>query len=176
MCAFFGPKNGDFQKMLRIIWNGKKCNKIKKEFQIFVSIEYSWIVLFLVLFILGIGKINTTIPLSSIYAVSIYAKFYLHGIWVWSHSSVYALISPLFTRFWVKIHSIILFTRFSIYVVFPGKQKTRKRRRDQMYIPDHFCIFSFQVMLWWTIPSSSTVNWNTVKTEVAIQLTQWSYI
>ena len=49
---------------------------------------------------------------------------------VWSHSSVYALISPLFTRFWVKIHSIILFTRFSIYVVFPGKQKTRKQRRE----------------------------------------------
>ena len=30
MCAIFGPKNGDFQKMLRIVWNGKKCNKVKK--------------------------------------------------------------------------------------------------------------------------------------------------
>ena len=114
--------------------------------------------------------------LYSIYTVSVNVKFHLRHIWIWSHSSIYALISPLFTLFLVKIYSIILFTRFSNCTVFPGKQKMRKRRRDLVYIPDHFCIFSFQVMLWWTIPSSSTVNWNTVKTEVAIQLTQWSYI
>ena len=30
--------------------------------------------------------------LSSIYAVYVYTKFHLHGIWVWSHSSDYALI------------------------------------------------------------------------------------
>ena len=68
--------------------------------------------------------------ISSIYAVSVYAEFHLRGILDWSHSSVYTLISPLLTRFWVKIYSIILFTRFSIYAVFPGKQKTRKRRRE----------------------------------------------
>ena len=61
--------------------------------------------------------------LYSIYVVSVYAKFHVLGIWIWSHSSIYALISPLFTLFWVKIHSNILFTQFSIYKVFPGKQK-----------------------------------------------------
>ena len=61
MCAIFGPKNGDFQKMLRIVWNGEKCNKMNFFKKLFVSIKYSWIVLFLVLFILGIGKINKTI-------------------------------------------------------------------------------------------------------------------
>ena len=66
MCAIFGPKNGDFQKMLRIVWNGEKCNKIKNFKIFFVSIEYSWIVLFSVLFILGIGKINNTRKMRSL--------------------------------------------------------------------------------------------------------------
>ena len=68
MCAIFGPKNGDFQKMLRIVWNGEKCNKIKNLKNFFVSIEYSLIVLFSVLFILGIGKINNTRKLRSLVA------------------------------------------------------------------------------------------------------------
>ena len=59
---------------------------------------------------LNISNVSSTI--SSIYAVSVYAKFHLRGIWIWSHSSIYALISPLFTLFWVKNHSNILFTRF----------------------------------------------------------------
>ena len=41
MCAIFGPKNGDFQKMLRIVWNGEKCNKIKNLKNFF----YHWIFL-----------------------------------------------------------------------------------------------------------------------------------
>ena len=73
--------------------------------------------------------------LSSIYAVYVYTKFHLHGIWVWSHSSVYTLTSPLFTRFWVKIYSIILFTWFSIYAFFPGKQNMCKlRSRGRIWI------------------------------------------
>ena len=38
--------------------------------------------------------------------------------------------SPLITLFWIQIYSIVLFTRFFIYVVFPGKQKTLKGRRE----------------------------------------------
>ena len=58
--------------MLRIVWNGEKCNKIKKFKNFFVSIEYSWIVLFSVLFILGIEKINNTRKMRSL--VSTYPK------------------------------------------------------------------------------------------------------
>ena len=72
---------------------------------------------------------------SSNYAVSVYAEFHLRGLLVLSHSSIYALISPLFMLFLVKIYSIILFMWFSIYAVFPGKQKTRKRRRECIWLP-----------------------------------------
>ena len=52
-----------------------------------------------------------------------------------SISSVYTLTSPLFTRFWVKIYSIILFTWFSIYAVFLGKQNMCKlRSRGRIWI------------------------------------------
>ena len=80
MCAIFGPKNGDFQKMLRIVWNGEKCNKIKNFKYFFVSIEYSWIVLFLVLFILGIGKINNTRKMRSLFGCdsNMKLKFFTH--------------------------------------------------------------------------------------------------
>ena len=67
MCAFFGPKNGDFQKMLRIVWNGKKCNKIEKK-KLFLGgiIYWYWIVSFLVLNILGIMNKNNLIMLRSL--------------------------------------------------------------------------------------------------------------
>ena len=71
MCAFFGPKNGDFQKMLRIVWNGEKCNKIKKKLFLGGIVLWYWIVSFLVLNILGIINKNNTIMLRSL-AVRLY--------------------------------------------------------------------------------------------------------
>ena len=60
MCAIFGPKSGDFQKMLRNVWNGEKCNKIKIRFNFFSVLNI------LVYRILGIGKINNTILLRTL--------------------------------------------------------------------------------------------------------------
>ena len=56
---------GNFKKCLEFSEMARNAIRLKK-FQIFVSIEYSWIVLFLVLFILGIGKINNTIVLRTL--------------------------------------------------------------------------------------------------------------
>ena len=76
MCAFFGPKNGDFQKMLRIVWNGEKCNKILKKLFLGSIVYWYWIVSFLVLNILGIVNKNNPIMLRSLSTKKIYHKMF----------------------------------------------------------------------------------------------------
>ena len=88
MCAFFGPKNGDFQKMLIIVWNGEKCNKILKKLFLGGIVYWYWIVSFLVLNILGIVNKNNPIMLRSL-VMAFTAKLYFLAKKMFKHSKIF---------------------------------------------------------------------------------------
>ena len=153
MCAFFGPKNGDFQKMLRIVWNGEKCNKIFKKSFLGSIIYWYWIVSFLVLNILGIVNKNNPIMLRSLVGSSEVRQ---------SQRS-----SGPYIFAWLFFNSIVLFCNFPAlkWAVLKTIQKGKKKMSKWFSLVFRFFVScqtelnrNFGIIQW--ILFSSVVHWS----------------
>ena len=76
------------------------------------------------------SKFSDVVHVSPPFTRFLFTQTSIYAVFSFGSIPLLHVNSPLITLFWIQIYSIVLFTRFFIYVVFPGKQKTLKGRRE----------------------------------------------